>query len=107
MATHHEVPYKLEGSARDQELVVAIVNRAIRMGLVKNADHAGFLKMDIMNVHLNGCPLLLEGLLASSDATFEHDVEGIHVHVDRQLGGLRALTTWRPHYMLLDRPLVR
>lgn len=47
------------------------------------------LSMDITAVHLNGCPLDLEKLLAADDFNFLHDVYGIMGHIDRNTGELR------------------
>lgn len=46
--------------------------------------------MDILNVHMNGCPMDLHRFLTTSnDADFVHDFVGIFRYVDRVNGGLR------------------
>lgn len=41
------------------------------------------LRMDLTAWHLNGAPLDLEKLLASTDFVLAHDVQGINEHVER------------------------
>ncbi|MBF0125223.1 MAG: hypothetical protein HQL60_07800 [Magnetococcales bacterium] len=70
-------------------MIDRIVKRAIPFFI-----EAGFaiepadLAMDIAAVHASDCPLHLAALLASSDATFAHDVSGIHCFLDRATGAL-------------------
>ena len=45
--------------------------------------------MDIVAVHLNGCPLDLNELAAADDFSFIHDIEGIARHLDRATGRLQ------------------
>ena len=47
------------------------------------------LHMDIAATHANGCPLKLVTLLDADDFDFNHDVFGIHNHIDRETGHLR------------------
>lgn len=48
------------------------------------------LEMDITATHLNGCPIDLEQLLTAPDFDFNHDVAGIHHHLDRTTGKLTS-----------------
>lgn len=51
--------------------------------------------LDIAAAHLNGSPLALGWLLASSDLNFAHDVFGIREHIDRETGKLGGFFTPR------------
>jgi hypothetical protein len=45
-------------------------------------------EMDVMAVHLNGCPLRLKDLLEADDFNFAHDLYGIYRHLNRETGKL-------------------
>ena len=42
--------------------------------------------LDLMETHLNGCPLRLDDLLAADDFNLMHDVYGISAHLNRETG---------------------
>jgi hypothetical protein len=79
-------------TAEDDVLVKKIVDRYIELLDGDRARTTPFdcqgLEMDIIAVHLNGCPLDLEKLLAAPDADFEHDVSGISSYTNRTTGKL-------------------
>lgn len=75
-----------EASAEDYDLIDQIVNRADRLGLVRDRTES---TMDITAAHLNGCPLRLADMLAADDFNFIHDVGGIGRHIDTKTGKLQ------------------
>lgn len=75
-----------ETSKEDTKVMLAIINRAECMGLVKNRMT---ILMDIAACHANGTPLRLYALLNASDADFIHDVTGINTYIDRETGQLK------------------
>ena len=72
-------------SKEDTKLMLAIIKRAERMGLVKNRMTS---LMDIAACHANGTPLRLADLLNAADTDFVHDIAGITAYIDRGNGQL-------------------
>lgn len=75
----------MEANHNDSVLINKIVARAAK---APNVHSPLDLAMDITAVHLNGCPLDLDRLLAADDANFFHDIYGIIRHIDRNTGEL-------------------
>ena len=81
----------------DYELASQIAKRALAlaeevegpMNLRKASDFQRTTMMDIVAVHVNGCPLQLEELLRAPRFDFAHDVFGIRRHINRQTGQLQ------------------
>lgn len=73
----------------DADTILAIVQRAKAIYKSHEIDLDAFaLTMDITAVHVNGCPLKLQELLAADNMNFLHDVSGIHRHINRETGAL-------------------
>ena len=79
-----------EISDADADLVSAIVDRVAAVFEEKcfPLDRLG-LRMDLIAVHANGCPLDLRRLLDADDFNFFHDVNGIDCHINRRTGKLK------------------
>lgn len=77
-----------ETTSDDLGAITQICERAFVLAesLGVDVDRMG-LFMDITAAH-NTCPLKLDELLEADDATFAHDVWGIHRHIDRKTGEL-------------------
>lgn len=71
-------------NAQERETVMAIVDRAVEMGIY---DDALDCDMDISAVHYT-CPLRLADLLAADRFNFSHDMCGIQRHLNRETGKL-------------------
>ena len=56
--------------------------------IIKRANGALDMRMDLEAVHSNGCPLDFAKLLEFPEFDFQHDVSGIHMHIDRKTGKL-------------------
>lgn len=74
-------------SGHDSQVIEAIVQRAIRDGLI-TATHRLASEMDITATHANGCPLDLAAFYNMSPLNFGHDFRGIARHIDRDTGKL-------------------
>lgn len=57
-------------------------------------------EMDIVATHVNGCPLQLSKLMLADDFNFQHDVCGIHRHLDRSTGAL--MNFFYPRYRVKE-----
>lgn len=75
-----------EVSPTESRLIEKIARRALAG--CRKKDTLLLIEMDLIVVHANGCPLVLENLLAASDADFAHDLCGIRTHLDRDSGQL-------------------
>jgi hypothetical protein len=69
----------------DLNLISQIVERA--KSHFRNVDTLQ-LSMDLTAVHLNYCPLNLQGLLQARKMDFCHDISGISVYINRDTGQL-------------------
>ena len=69
----------------DDDKIEAIVDRAVRNNRSISVMR---LSMDIAAVHVSGCKLDLDALLAFPEGDFNHDVCGIENNVDRTTGAL-------------------
>lgn len=78
----------LDSHPKDYQLIVKIVQRALKTGGSTNLDRRN-LAMDITAAHLNGCKLDLVELLNAKDSDFWHDVLGIRQHLNRLTGKLK------------------
>lgn len=78
----------LEVSKEDDDLIAKIVSRAAY-------DYPQFnrlmLTLDITVCHANGCPLMLQDMLAADDSNFYHDVLGIRANINRANGKMTGL----------------
>lgn len=74
----------------EHSTIRAIADRASAMALQHERPEypATDAAMDITAVHANGCPLLLDDLLAAEPLHFAHDVFGIRNHLNRETGKL-------------------
>ena len=78
------------GTVSEEKAAISIALRAS-----KRAEEVGYdyprldAEMDILACHLNGNPLKLWALLGADDFNFDHDVFGIHRHIDRETGRLK------------------
>lgn len=78
-------------SRREAQTIRAIAARAAKLAIdagIKWPDVLTY-QMDISACHANGCRLRLDDLLAADDFDFEHDVFGIHEHLNRNNGKLK------------------
>ena len=69
----------------DREIIGKIARRAVS---INNSTLLIDYEMDVTAVHVNGCPLNLQGLLAADKFNFIHDVFGIRHCLDRETGKL-------------------
>ena len=76
---------RFDCSHEDHDIIIKIVKRAARMGLVKN--DMGKM-MDITACHVSGNPLKLQLFLDGKEGDFLHDIMGIEQHLDRTTGKL-------------------
>lgn len=74
-------------SEEDGRLIAAILQRAVRMGMLKR-NNAINTEMDLIATHNNNGGLKLAALLAADDFNFRHDLQGIDRHMDRTTGKL-------------------
>jgi len=72
-------------SKEDAAIVRKIAERAVK---AEPALFMGDVVMDITATHANGCPLNLAKMLLFDDFNFNHDLYGIHRHLDRNTGEL-------------------
>lgn len=87
-------------SNEDSKAIIAIMLRAASLISFDQLDTDRLsVTMDLSACHVNGCPLDLAGLLASSNGDFLHDVCGIIQHIDRKTGALR--NCFLPRYALM------
>lgn len=77
------------GSKSEALLIHQIAKRARDLAGAGNEYPFLDADMDVTAVHVSGCPLKLEELLAADDVNFAHDVFGIRRHLDRRTGKLR------------------
>ena len=70
---------------KEKQQVDLIVNRILKTSPITNKLNS---HRDILMVHLNGCPLDLDGLINASDADFYHDIDGIFINLNRETGRL-------------------
>lgn len=79
-----------DASKEDQELIGRIVDRLIEngCGLVNVGDYRVDIMMSVTACHVNGCPLDLEKLDAAPLGVLDHDVLGIHLHLNHETGEL-------------------
>jgi predicted transcriptional regulator len=84
-------------SPAEYDLAAAIAHRARSLLIDSNAELSQFeateyflsTLMDVIEVHLNSCPLQLAALLQAPNFDFVHDVTGIRRHLNRQTGELQ------------------
>lgn len=81
-----------------RKIVQRAITEARALGMAEISDHSAWeLFMDIINVHLNGCPLNLHRLAETADSTaFWADLRGIKENVNREAGGL--LNGFKPQF---------
>lgn len=76
-------------SDHDYKMILAIVKRASRMVQAVGSTIAIWdLEMDLINCHVNGCPLDLFKLFNSESDDFAHDIAGIRQNINRETGKL-------------------
>lgn len=69
-------------------VIMKIVDRAQRAGLVRRGDGIMSISMDLSATHANGCPMDFDRMLEADDFNFAHDYCGIARHLDRATGKL-------------------
>lgn len=79
---------KFDRTPAENALILQIVDRADRLGLLRNERAKFHTQMDLAATHANGCPLDFEKLLGFDDFDFKHDMFGIARHLDRSTGEL-------------------
>lgn len=90
----------LNATLEEDRLICRIVEIAKRQS--PRYVSRSYLAMDLINCHLNACPLDLEAMASRSSGDAIHDLdvlmdtEGIAVHLDRPAGQL--IGTWRPRF---------
>lgn len=75
------------GSREDEDLLDLLVRR-ICLSMNPTPGEAQKMRTDLAVVHLNGCPLDLDGLLLADAADFIVEVWDIHRYLDRSTGQL-------------------
>jgi hypothetical protein len=78
----------LETTMEESDLILAIVKRAQRDGLLNGVTDFINSIMDITSTHCNGCAMNLQKLLDFSTINFAHDLYGIHNNLNRKTGQL-------------------
>ena len=75
----------MDCTPKEKQQIGLIVNRMLKTSPSTNklTSHSG-----ISMVHLNGCPLDLDGLINASDADFYHDINGIFLNLNTETGRL-------------------
>jgi hypothetical protein len=80
------MPVNFEVSREDLELIDAIVARVVEIPELLGEATSMQVRMDIVAVHANGCPLRLRELLKAPLFHFAHDIAGISRFLDRETG---------------------
>ena len=75
-----------KATQKDVEQIGKVIDRAKKIWPDLNTAN---LDMDLTAVHVSGCPLDFEKLLAFDEQDFLHDISGITIHIDRTTGELQ------------------
>lgn len=100
-----EVSFKT--TLAERKLIAKIIARARTRGWVRGpaAPQHWYavlpMRMDLVAVNANGCPIDFERLLAADDLNFLHDVAGIARFINRETG--RLDDGFRPRFSRRDR----
>lgn len=80
-----------ERTAAEDAAILAIIDRAGEMGLIRPFDDRVSIMMDLAATHANGTPMDFDRMLAADDFNFAHDYCGIARHLDRRTGRLGGM----------------
>ncbi|MFT9091555.1 MAG: hypothetical protein ABF479_11225 [Gluconacetobacter sp.] len=99
---------KFDISVEDAVLVGLIADRVVDVLISRGAKTIGIsweefcleMRMDLVAVHANGCPMDFDRLLNADKNTLMHDVGGIAKYLDRDTG--RLTECFRPRTALKE-----